>query len=522
MEAFLWLLGIAAYLVAGWLELVYLATPLTLASLVLGSLIGVGLAAAGYLRIYRGLADREVLKPISDTVTRRLCVPYPRQDLGWPNYLSWQVEREIAAAAAWPQEVLITGWKESVTWIRSHPEALVVAPPLLIVPVTFLLTVTVGLYATWTALAIVTEIVTAVPRMVRLILIQSLRATDASIRSWRGATTTCPKCRRTPWLPAYRCGGSCDVLHRDIRPGRLGVLWRRCRCGTTLPMTVLRATRASAPFCPACRAQLAEQAGVLPDARIAISGGPGVGKTQLLMTATAAMSSDGESPGTWQPADEDDTRWMRDAKARLPRVMECGPQRTGEPTLLTLRGSADRRPRYVHFADTDGSYFVTDANNAALRHFSTTRRQLLVLDATTIPSVSDRIGQGNPAAEGNANGALRAAASIAMVELPYQLLVAQLSRFGARTHKCSLAIVVAKADLLIAQELNPESDAEVISSSRLEAWLCDVGLRNLVEAAEHDFAEVRYFIAGHGMEPEGSVAPFAWLLSRHRRGTSIP
>ena len=110
--------------------------------------------------------------------------------------------------------------------------------------------------------------------------------------------------------------------------------------------------------------------------------------------------------------------------------------------------------------------------------------------------------------------------SMATVELPYRLLVAQLSRLGARTRRCSLALVVTKADILAAQRLAPELGAAGSSANGLREWLCSVELHNIVDAAEHDFADVRYFLVGEGQKD--SAAAFEWLLSQYPRGAGVP
>ena len=403
---------------------------------------------------------------------------------------------------------------------------LVAMPAIIPPPAGFLVGVTIGTCTAWATLAAATESVTLIPRLARLAAIGYMRASDASLRWWHGASATCPGCHWVARLPAYHCSGdNCDAIHRDLRPGRLGLLWHRCRCGARLPTTVQRASRTLTPVCPACGHWLHERAGFASDARIALSGGPSVGKTQLLIWAATAMAGDAYSPSAWEPADDHSIRWLRASRELINRWPQHRPARTAEPALVTFSCGTSRDRRYVHFADVGGQHFSTDANHPAMRQFGTTRRHLFVLDSATIPSVRDRIDPARlvsdpldarnprPAGPGTSN---------AMVELPYHLLVTQLKRFGARTRRCSLAIVVMKADLLTVYGLRPVADPEETSSLRLRSWLRAMDLTDLVETAENDFREVKYFLADYGTDRTDPVAPFAWLLAKHPRGASIP
>jgi hypothetical protein len=277
------------------------------------------------------------------------------------------------------------------------------------------------------------------------------------------------------------------------------------------------------PVCPACGNRLHERAGVSSDARIAVSGGPAVGKTQLLVSAMAEMTGCGASPA-WKTADEDTADWLRDAPKLIAK--RPGPEhRPTGPVLLTLRDGTPPQQRYLHFIDVGGQHFIPGAAHPPLRHLATTCRHMLVLDPTTIPSVSDRMDPATLAgrhADDRGSGADGTGSWSVPAEFPYHLLLSQLNDCGARTRRVSLAVVVTKADLLAKQGLAPEPDPAATMSHRLRAWLCVADLRNLVEMAEHDFAEVRYFLVGLGLESTDPVAPFAWLLDQHRRGAAIP
>lgn len=513
------------WLVACWLALVYVSVPLTLAAVAVGLSVGTVLAGIGYLRVFLGVEDERVLNKPARTVPRGSAAPYPFWDNAWPGYLTGQLERNIVCALAWPSRRVTTLRERAGEWAGPRSAELAVALPVVPPAVGFLVAVTAGAYCAWLAFAAASEAIAVVPRLARWAAIAALRAGDSSVRWWRGAAATCPRCHGVTRMPAYRCEPRrCDSIHRDVRPGRLGVWWRRCHCAARLPSTVLRAASAMAPVCPACECLLHERAGITPDARIAISGGPAAGKTQLLTSAMAAMTDGKGSPAAWEPADEFSMTWLHDAKKSMDRWPRREPAPTAEPEMLTLRDVISRGQRYVHVIDVGGQHFVTTARGPALGYLGTTRRHLLVLDPTTIPSVRDRI---DPAVlarihtDHEDSNVVGGETSSAVAELPYQLLLTHLNRFGSRTRRCSLAVVITKADLLVKQDLAPERDPARTSSQALRGWLCAVDLRNLVESADRDFARVRYFLVGHGMKSMDPVLPFTWLLEQHRRGAKI-
>ena len=522
---FLLILAGIAWLVLCWLCLAFVTVPLTLFAISAGVLCGVALAINGYRRIYTGTEDKRVLARPDAEAPRGPRAPYPRWDGGWPSYLSWQAERDFLGAFAWPRRQAGRFWAKGMEWARPYVLPIMGALPLLPVPVGFLVGVTAGTYGGLAVLATAVEIIMAIPRSLRLSAIWVLRGVDSSVRWWRGAAPTCPRCRHVTWLPAYRCPGPgpCKIIHRDLRPGRLGVWQRRCQCTEYLPTTVLRAASILTPICPNCSAPLYEQAGVVPDARIALSGGPAAGKTQLLMQAIAEMTNP-SAAWPWEPADDDTARWLRKAQNLVNRLPGDGPEPTTGPRLLTFcRRRSGREQRYFHITDADGRHFETSRDNPALWQLSTTRRHALVLDPTTFPSIRDQMGSDamiSPANHGKRPDLAWTETSMATAELPYRLLVAQLSRLGASSRRCSLALVVTKADILAAQNLAPELGAAGSSANGLKEWLCSVELDKIVDAAEHDFADVRYFLIGE--RQKDSAAAFEWLLNQYPRGTGVP
>lgn len=513
-----WVLGGLLWIVGCWLALVFLSVPLTLLALAAGLSVGAVLSAVGYVRVYLGLEDERVLVKPSRTAPRGSSAPYPYWDDAWSGYLTGQLERDIVAAFGWPRRQVTNLWTRAGEWASPRWLGLVVVLPVVPPPVGFLVAVTAGTCGAWLAFAAASEAIVVVPRLGRWTAIAALRAGDTSVRWWHGAAATCPRCRGVTRLPAYRCRSPrCDGVHRDLRPGRLGAWCRRCRCDVRLPTTVRRAAPVMTPVCPACGGLLHERAGAVRDARIAVSGGPAAGKTQLVLSAMAGMTGRTATATAWQSADEYTTTWLHDS----------GPAPTTAPILLTLRSGVPPRLRYVHVIDLGGKDFLTGVDDPALRHLGTTRRHLLVLDPATIPAVRDRMDPATSAWRHAAPDDSRFAeaeeeTTTAEAELPYHVLVSRLNRLGARTRSCSLAVVITKADLMARHGLAPELDPARTLSHRVRAWLCAVGLRNLVDMAEQDFGKARYFLVGLGMESTDPVAPFTWLLRQHRHGASIP
>lgn len=511
-------LGFIAWAVLCWLGLAFVTVPLTLAALAAGLLYGATLTAIGYLRIYHGAEDARVMARPGTETRRGSRAPYPKWDDAWPSYLSWQVEHDVVAAAAWPSHMVDTLLTAGSRQVRSHAELLLGLLPATPALFGFVAGVTAGTYGGWVILAAAVEAVMVIPRCSRLCAIWVLRAVDFSVRWWRGTAVTCSNCRYVAWLPAYPCtGADCSVVHRDLRPGRLGTWQRRCQCGTSLPTTILRAARSLKPTCCNCGEPLHAGAGVTTDARIVVSGGPAVGKTRLLTRAAADRTS------SWEPADEHTTIWLRTMQAPMTKELGETPEPAIRTRLLTFRLNPQGRRHYFHVVDLDGRHFETAENSPELWQLGTTRRHLLVLDPTLLPSIRDRSGSARAPDQGNGRRPADydwAETSVAEAELPYRLLVAQLSRLGARTSQCALALVISKADCLAAHGMAPGQGPNGASASELKEWLGTIELHNLVDVAERDFAKVRCFLAGEGQGD--SAAPFEWLLRQYPRGAATP
>lgn len=80
---------------------------------------------------------------------------------------------------------------------------------------------------------------------------ECMRTAETWRRERRRAHASCMNCFYvSPW-PAYQCPG-CLSLHHDVRPGRLGLFFRRCQCGTRFPTRASHAARHMTAVCKRC------------------------------------------------------------------------------------------------------------------------------------------------------------------------------------------------------------------------------------------------------------------------------
>lgn len=512
----------AVYLVA-WLAtaafLLYIAPGLMI--LVPASLLaGAGMAVVVVLGT---LAGRGSLRPATVTPAQveegTAPLPAPRgerpepRDRAWPSYLSAQRRVDLPAAWAQTTRMLGMGWR----WIGKAladdgltPLRFVVLP---FVIVTWLV-VSVGALVTAAGLLTLCHLVLFVEWVAWIALVGSLRGIDRSVRRLRQAEASCPACYHVAPRPCYACSG-CGRIHRDVRPGRLGAVWRRCDCDAVLPTTVLRASFALKPKCARCGEELRRHAGAITDVRIPVFGPVSAGKTRLVYAGLLAIKDavaagggrfdfvDDESEKSFSQGSE-----VVDSDSNTEKT-DAGLMKPAITTQLTL---SRRRRGLLHLFDAAGEDFVNRDANTELEFLDHAVGLVLVVDPFSIRSVRDQVGSA-----GQASLAL-AGAAIQDPEIVYQTTSRRLRDYQVDTANRWLAVAVVKADLLAG--LPP---AEGLRPGHVRQWLIDAGLDNLVLSAERDFGKVRYFVVASIAERRAGVAmspanPFDWLLSRRGLG----
>jgi hypothetical protein len=321
-------------------------------------------------------------------------------------------------------------------------------------------------------------------------------------------------CRR----PAYQCPGPHSAadhavglgLHRDLRPGRLGVLWRRCGCRRLLPTTVLRAAISLQAKCPLCGTDLPKGSAVQTDVRIPVFGAPSAGKTHLIM-ATLVTLLRAPAQRTRLDVTDDYSKQVVDGYQEVFDSGGSAPKTDAsqQPVAVTFRVRNGRRRAMVHVFDAAGEALADRAQNERFGYLDRARSFAFVLDPFSIPGLRDQFAvsradlfaQANPATDDP--------------EDSYLATVSRLRDYGVDTGRQKLAFVVSKQDLLgqLLAEQAPGTDQD-----SLRGWLLNQQLDNLVTLAERDFGAVRYFLvsAQHRQRAGTVTEPFRWLLTGER------
>ncbi|MEU3621210.1 hypothetical protein BS329_07595 [Amycolatopsis coloradensis] len=426
------------------------------------------------------------------------------RDWAWPTYFTAQARVDLVRVWRAAAELLGRGW----SWIRetaadSWPgrigAALVFVPLWSAASVGALAATAVILLASTLAL-VVLWIAWAVPTAL-------LRATDQLIRRLRKASASCQTCYYVTPLPTFACPG-CGKPQRDIRPGRLGGLRRRCGCGWVLPTSVMRMAGKTSPCCPRCGETLRSGAAIVTDVRLPVFGPVSAGKTRLVYTGLLAIR-DGVAAngGVMEFVDEDSEQAFDAAVSLIGAGGDTVKTPFGElPRAVTARFTAGRRRALLHLFDAAGEFYADRDDNTDLEFLDHAQGLVFVIDPFSIPWVRDQLGATSEVVS-------RAAPASEAPERVYHVTAKRLLDYGVATTKRRLAVAVVKADLLAGLPV-----AAGLEPGNVRSWLERAGLDNLVLSAEREFGDVEYFLVssltGIPMsDPRSPAGPLAWVIA---------
>jgi hypothetical protein len=446
-------------------------------------------------------------------------------DLAWPNYIPFQGKQD-GIAVFWDAHSWVRGvWTRTRSGVvtpslSKMSRAAAVTAAKQGVPegawLLFALIPLVGLWVgvwvsvlSWLVIMFVLGAVVSAGQQVGLLV---LRWNDVLRRRKNGASMMCIHCFAETVTPSFRCSNpECLQVHRKILPGPLGVAYRRCACGTQLPTTVARASKAMQAVCPFCNEDMAEGSGLRRTIQIAVIGAVGAGKTRLIAAAAVGLQDrlarDGAQLSALSPDGErvlEESREVLRTKAQTIKTARSARPR-GVPLVVTpVRG----RPVELHLFDAAGEYFADWNSTSELRYLDNAPAMLFVLDPLALPVVAlemqftDRDG--------------KVVVATGDQEEAYASAIDRLRQEGIPTNKRSLGVVISKGDVLMRQVCG--QGLASASSQDLRSWLVEQKQDLFVGRMERDFRVVEYFLID-SMETDDldsdrhPLVPVAWVSS---------
>ena len=337
----------------------------------------------------------------------------------------------------------------------------------------------------------------------------ALRAADSAVLRLKNIRMVCPRCYERVPYPGYECP-RCGEKHRDIRPGKLGILWRRCRCGKAKMRTLLLFGVAGMnAFCPRCGQSLEYRPGKAPEIVLPLFGAVGAGKTRLLfsMVVQLQLGARGQDRGAGgkrrrlkvQLGDAATVRKLENASELLSQESVTDKTPPELPRSYIIRLIAGRGTRILHMFDAAGELWYASEQTQKLRFLDKARTFILVIDPLSVESYWDRLTAQRLA------GLPPVRTAEPSPEAAYQLAVHEIEAMGVPLRKSRLAVVFSRADL------TDERPGDVADWARDE-----LGLGNLVRSARLNFQEARFFhtaaVLSDGVMHESIPALLRWVL----------
>ena len=324
------------------------------------------------------------------------------------------------------------------------------------------------------------------------------------------ASLKCHVCYRETDTPSFKCKNPiCEVIHRDISPGPLGMIRRRCACRTSLPTTVGKAAKVLDAVCPFCDSALAEGAGTRYTIQIPTIGSVGAGKTRLFAASTAALAAHVKTRGgeivPLSPASTDFLAAAKDVVKTSQKTAKT-PVRA-QPEGLPYRLDVNGRTIEIQMMDAAGESFTNMDMTQSLHYMDSAGVLLVVLDPLAFENIREEVQR--------SGGARRVEIAVGDQEDAYASVVDRLRAENVDLRRRNLAVVLTKIDVL--QSLTAGRELTPGNSAGIRQWLNGHGEDGLVRRIEDDFEKVTYFAVDSMSslaldDPRNPVAVLQWVL----------
>jgi hypothetical protein len=338
----------------------------------------------------------------------------------------------------------------------------------------------------------------------------ALRGADSAMRFARGVMISCPNptcSRRVRPYPAYRCP-SCRKLHRDIRPGPLGVLRRVCTCGERLPTLLLIGAGRLDAVCQQCGQELPAGIGTAAEIIAPVFGSVNAGKTQLVYMLTLALGQLAEERNTTLVMDSDTDRRLKLVGETLTSSGNTAPTLAESPEPYICRLKVGLYERIIYLFDAAGEIHHRLATLERLRYLDKGRTLIFVADPVSSDGFWSAISSADQVRLSDSRS------SLDDIELAYELTREQMRRMSRRSKSIRFAFVLSKADLIENAEAWKlrTGHHDALREIFVDPTYMDLG--NLIREAEQSFKSVDFFATAAVRDEDGLVDDSVVELAR--------
>ena len=361
----------------------------------------------------------------------------------------------------------------------------------------------------------------------------------------------CPDCHYQMPIPVHICP-NCSTEHTRLWSSAYGILNHRCEgklsyrksCNQNLPTFSFLGKNKLVKKCPNCGRVLEGLDGT--NIHIPIVGGPAVGKTHYIVTATRELIEKHAPSNRWQVT-LPDTHHSRDYESST-RLISSG-QRLPKTSIADISAKAYNLqikhrpgqvvPKLLYLYDAAGEYYTSDSSAQQQEYFKYVHGILLIVDPFSIENV--RSAYKAQLEEDNKTGGI-ISPSRESLDTVYENM---LMLFETKLHlkhnqrvRTPIAVVVTKTDAFdLEQKIGePAARQYMLNHPKIrsvedaldrvvEEFLIDYGAGNFIRNLRSHFSKVRFFsCSAIGMGNNSKTAsyfeglrvldPLLWLLKQ--------
>ena len=224
-----------------------------------------------------------------------------------------------------------------------------------------------------------------------------LRIADSVVLRVKNIRMICPNpdCYQRVPYPGYECPREgCPRRHRDVRPGRFGILRRRCQCGEPMKTLLLFGSAGMSAFCPACGHALEHRPGSAPEIVLPFFGAAGAGKTRLLLSMVVQLQLWSRKRMERLSVEFGDTATkgrLDNASELLSPEIATGLTPPELPQAYTIRLGTGKGRRLLHMFDAAGEFYYSTTRIQELGFLGQARTFILVIDPLSVDAFWDRL-----------------------------------------------------------------------------------------------------------------------------------